>query len=120
MEGHFTSWLRRVPHPNPDSLSGPENALPDPHGAIPQCWRTALPEDLYPTAYIAEEACAFLSEQASDVPFLLQVSFPDPHHPFTPPRRYADMHDQAEVVLPASFDRPLGARNDLPAVLRRA
>lgn len=119
VEGHYTSWLR-ARHPNPDSLCGPENALPDPRGAIPQCWRTALPEELYPTTYIAEEACSFLAGQTADRPFLLQVSFPDPHHPFTPPGRYADMYDPAEVILPASFDRPIGARNDLPAALRRA
>lgn len=74
----------------------------------------------YPTACIAQEAGAFLAEQAADAPFLLQVSFPDPHHPFTSPGRFADMHDPAEVILPASFEGSLGARNDLPAVLRRA
>jgi arylsulfatase A-like enzyme len=119
VEGHYTGWVR-ARHPDPDSLCGPANALPDPRGPVPQCWRTALPESLYPTTFIAEQACAFLDDRCAGDPFLLVLSFPDPHHPFTPPGRYADMYDPAEVILPASFARPLGARNDLPAALRRA
>jgi arylsulfatase A-like enzyme len=119
VEGHYTAWLR-ARHPDPDSLCGPANALPDPRGPAPQCWRTALPEALYPTTYIAEEACAFLDDQRTDQPFLLTISFPDPHHPFTPPGRYADMYDPAEVILPDTFTRPLAARNDLPPALRRS
>ena len=119
VEGHYTGWLR-ARHPDPDSLCGPANALPDPRGPVPQCWRTALPEALYPTTFIAQEACAFLDDQRAGDPFLLVMSFPDPHHPFCPPGRYAEMYDPAEVILPESFARPLAARNDLPAALRRA
>jgi arylsulfatase A-like enzyme len=38
------------------------------------------------------------------------VSFPDPHHPFTPPGRYWSMYRPADMALPPSFDhgnRPL-------------
>lgn len=31
------------------------------------------------------------------------VSFPDPHHPFTPPGKYWDMYDPREMVVPASL-----------------
>ena len=118
VEGHYTGWLK-ARHPDPDSLRGPANALPDPHMAVSQCWRTALPEALYPTAYVAEEAAAFIDGHDDDTPFLLVMSFPDPHHPFTPPGRYADMYDPAGLTLPPSFSRPISARNDLPAALRR-
>ena len=37
-------------------------------------------------------------------PFLLKVSYPDPHHPCTPPGKYADMYDPEEMELPASFN----------------
>jgi arylsulfatase A-like enzyme len=36
-------------------------------------------------------------------PFFLQCSFPDPHHPFTPPGRYWDMYDPELIELPPSF-----------------
>jgi arylsulfatase A-like enzyme len=115
IEGHYTRWLM-------DRLDG----RPDPRGraaaldgdGAPQIWRTAVPEDLYPTAYIGEEACAFL-EAADERPFLLVASFPDPHHPFTPPGRYFDMYDPADIPLPESFAHKTGARNDLPAHIRR-
>jgi hypothetical protein len=51
-----------------------------------QAWRTRLPEELYPTRYVGERAVALLREFASEPrPFFLKCSFPDPHHPFTPP-----------------------------------
>ena len=65
-----------------------------------------MPEELYSTAWIADRTEHFLSEQAdSDEPFFLQMSFPDPHHPFTPPGRYWDMYDPDAIELPASFDK---------------
>ncbi|WP_027965593.1 sulfatase family protein [Halomonas halocynthiae] len=101
VEGHYTAWLRDKGI-NPDDVRGPENALLDARITAPQCWRTALPEDAYPTTYVAEQACAFLDEQDDETPFVLVVSFPDPHHPFTPPGRYWSMYDPDEVVLPPS------------------
>ena len=71
----------------------------------PQAIRTALPEELYSTSYIAERASAWLSENADDdQPFFLMVSFPDPHHPFNPPGRYWDMYDPADMPLPDVFE----------------
>jgi arylsulfatase A-like enzyme len=112
VEGHYSGWLRDRLGGAPDPR-GRAGAIPDGGAPAPQIWRTALPEDLYPTAYVGEEACAFL-EAADDRPFLLVVSFPDPHHPFTPPGRYFDMYDPASIPLPESFDHPTRARNDLP------
>ncbi|GAB5446326.1 sulfatase family protein [Gymnodinialimonas sp.] len=77
-----------------------------------------MPEDLYPTAFVGEEACAFLQDPSED-PFLLVASFPDPHHPFTPPGRYFDMYDPADIPLPKSFAHPTSARTDLPRHLQR-
>jgi arylsulfatase A-like enzyme len=83
----------------------------------PQAWRTAVPAELYPTAYIAERSEAYLdahAAQGGDEPFFLQCAFPDPHHPFTPPGRYWDMYDPADIELPRSFHLPDGK---LPAPL---
>ena len=116
VEGHYSAWLR-------NRLNG----AADPRGrdaaiggfdGTPQIWRTAVPEDLYPTSFVGEEACAFLKDP-SDAPFLLVASFPDPHHPFTPPGRYFDLYDPADMPLPASFGHPTHARDDLPAHIQR-
>ena len=103
--GHYGRWLE-ARHPGSAGLRGPANQLPGNTYAAPQAWRTAVPEALYPTAYVAERARAFLEAHArsgEDAPFFLQCSFPDPHHPFTPPGRYWDMYAPEDVDLPRSF-----------------
>lgn len=103
--GDYRRWLA-ARHPDPESLLGPANALPDPTRAAPQCWRTRLPEQLYPTAYVEDRAADFLTSRAAagdGRPFFLQVSFPDPHHPFTPPGRFWDMFDPRDIEIPANF-----------------
>lgn len=87
-------------------LVGPENALPDNRTKAPQAWRTAVPEELYSTTWVADRSEAWLEERANeDAPFFMQMSFPDPHHPFTPPGRYWDMYDPADIKLPESFGK---------------
>ena len=118
VEGHYTQWL----HDHLDGDADPrgrEQALPDRDELTPQIWRTSVPAHLYPTSYVGEEACAFL-EETNEQPFLLVVSFPDPHHPFTPPGAYFDMYDPAEIELPPSFEHTIRSRTDLPASVKRA
>jgi arylsulfatase A-like enzyme len=108
-DGDYKLWAR-AQRSDFDNLVGPDNALPDNRADAPQAWRTAVPEELYSTNWIADRSEAWLSEQAhSDAPFFLQMSFPDPHHPFTPPGRYWDMYDPNDIPLPASF-----GQGDLP------
>ncbi len=102
--GDYLLWAR-AQHNNFDQLVGPENALPHNRMNAPQAWRTAVPEELYSTSWIADRSEQWLGEQVGkDDPFFLQMSFPDPHHPFTPPGKYWDMYDPDDIVLPASFD----------------
>lgn len=109
--GDYTLWAR-AQRADFDALVGPENALPDNRIDAPQAWRTAVPEELYSTTWIADRSEAWLAERAGeDAPFFLQMSFPDPHHPFTPPGRYWDMYDPSDIELPASFEH-----GDLPPI----
>jgi len=104
VSGHYRAWAR-ARCPDIDRLIGPLHALPATVHA-PQAWRTAVPDDLYPTTFVEERTIAALERYAAaedSAPFMLQCSFPDPHHPFTPPGRYWDMYDPAEVALPPSF-----------------
>jgi arylsulfatase A-like enzyme len=90
-----------------DRLIGPENAFPSPEIELckfRQAWRTRVPEELYPTSWIADRAIARLREMAnSEKPWFMHCSFPDPHHPFTPPGRYFDMAKAEDVPAPRSF-----------------
>ncbi len=102
--GHYYVWLKER-RPDADALREHKNQLP--HGYVcPQAFRTPIPEELYPTAYIAEKSCAWLDRYAAgerSKPFFLMTSFPDPHHPFTPPGRYWSMYDPHDMALPPSF-----------------
>ncbi|WP_299026250.1 sulfatase-like hydrolase/transferase [uncultured Sulfitobacter sp.] len=101
--GHYHQWFRE----NADdweALHDDANELP--HGyTCPQAYRTPIPEDLYPTAYVRDRAIDYLNTRVGkDAPFFSFVSFPDPHHPFNPPGKYWDMYspDDFDVSLPYS------------------
>jgi arylsulfatase A-like enzyme len=109
--GHYYVWLKSH-RADADALRDRKNQLPHDY-VCPQAFRTPIPEELYPTAYIAEKTCDWLDQYAANdrgKPFFLMASFPDPHHPFTPPGRYWSMYRPQDMALPASFDhgnRPL-------------
>lgn len=105
VHGHYASWLAARTD-DPDALRGPGNALPSPGLTAPQSWRTAMPENLHPTSYIAETSEEFIDrhiQMCGGEPFFLHCSFTDPHHPFTPPGKYFDMYNPDDVELPPSF-----------------
>ena len=117
VEGHYSGWLKAKLAGASDPR-GRAGALEDGSPETPQIWRTALSEEHYPTSYVGEQACEFLEAQ-DDIPFILVVSFPDPHHPFTPPGRYFDLYDPADIPLPKSFGHRTSARSDLPNHIKR-
>jgi arylsulfatase A-like enzyme len=103
--GHYYTWLKSR-RDDADALRDPRNQLP--HDCVcPQAIRTPIPEELYPTSYIADRTCEWLGRYAKgerSQPFFLMMSFPDPHHPFTPPGRYWSMYSPQDMALPPSFD----------------
>jgi len=121
-QGHWRRWLKRQT-PDADRLIGPAQAWPTPDWAltrIGQAWRTRLPEELHPTHWIADQTCDLLARYArAGEPFFLQCSFPDPHHPFTPPGRYWDLYQPADMPLPESFAAPLHRAMPALEALRR-
>jgi arylsulfatase A-like enzyme len=101
--GDYDAWLE-ARDPKAKALLGQDNGLP--HGyTVPQANRTAIPEELYATAFLAERACAWLDGAKADAPFFLMVSFPDPHHPFNPPGRYWDLYKPEQFPVPEAFRR---------------
>jgi arylsulfatase A-like enzyme len=116
--GHWRRWLRTQAK-DADELIGPEHAIPSPEFELTRCrqaWRTRVPEELYPTSWITERTLATLRDCArDDRPFFVQCSYPDPHHPFTPPGKYWDMYSPDDIPLPPSFG---AAHRDLPPHVR--
>ncbi len=101
--GHYLQWFRQNA-PDWEALHDDANQLPHNY-SCPQAYRTPIPEDLYPTAYVRDRAIDYLNSRiGEDAPFFTFVSFPDPHHPFNPPGKYWDMYspDDFDVSLPYS------------------
>lgn len=112
--GHYRHWLRERGF-DPDDVQGRANAL-ETCEDWEQVYRTAVPADAYPTSYIAESTTRFLKHSAScDQPFVFWSSFPDPHHPFTPPSEYFDRYRPDDIDLAATFGDNLA---DAPPHLR--
>ena len=108
--GHYGQWVRKT-LPDWDALNDPANEVPHTY-TCPQAFRTPVPEEAYPTAWIGTRAARYLESRAGqDDPFFAFVSFPDPHHPFNPPGKYWDMYDPDDF----SVDLPYEAhRNPSP------
>lgn len=101
--GHYTHWLR-AHGVEPDEVRGPANAI-DQSTSWEQVYQTAVPTELYPSTFVAERAEAAIREYAaSNTPFMVIASFPDPHHPFTPPGEYWSMYNPDDMPMPDSFD----------------
>lgn len=97
--GHYAEWLK-AKAPDAADLYLPENALVPIPADCDEIWKSAIPEDLHYNSWIADRACDFIQEADQDTPFFLLVSFPDPHHPFTPPAPWCDMYDPADMPDP--------------------
>jgi len=105
VRGHYSQWLKER-LPDADNLRSSVNPQPAPGYDAPQVRWSRIPEALYPTSYVVEQTIAYLEERAGDAsgdPFFIQCSFPDPHHPFTPPGRYFHMYRPDDIRLPESF-----------------
>ena len=103
--GHYYQWLLEQ-GADPENLQGRDNAL-QAFAGWNQIYQTAMPEDLYPTSYVTSRTIEALEDSArGEGPFFIQCSYPDPHHPFTPPGRFYEMYDPREIPLPSTFADP--------------
>lgn len=73
-----------------------------------QIYQPTYGEELHSTSFVAERTTAFIEQAAAQGrPWMVKASFPDPHHPMTPPGRWFDRHDPADMELPSTLDDPL-------------
>ncbi len=103
--GHYYQWLLEQ-GVDPTALQGPGQAKQR-YEDWWQVYQTAIPEELYPTSYVTDQSIRWLEEQeGADQPFFLWCSYPDPHHPFTPPGRFYEMYDPDAMPVPETFADP--------------
>lgn len=102
--GHYEHWLRAQGY---DPAERGVAHAAQRYDGWDQVYQPAMPEHLYPTAWVGRRSAEMIGEAARDgAPFFLQCSFPDPHHPFAPPGRYYEMYDPDSIPLPATFYDP--------------
>lgn len=102
--GHYGQWFR-ASTPDWQELHDPENQLAHNY-SCPQSYRTPVPEELYPTTWIADRAIEYVNASVEhEAPFFAFVSFPDPHHPFNPPGRYWDMYSPEEFDVGLPYEK---------------
>lgn len=100
--GHYPRWARERGL-DPDSVRRMADA-PVSYPGWEQVYQSEVPVDLHPTAYVTDRTLARLDRLAtSRRPFLLFVSYPDPHHPFAPPAEYWHQVDPQSLALPTTF-----------------
>ena len=116
--GHYLQWLR-AEHPDAERLLHSFAGQPPRTGAD-QAWTMALPADLHYNTWCADRTIAFLESAAADCrngrPFLAWCSFPDPHHPYCPPRSWDRAYALDDVPSPT---RRAGELDDLAPHFRR-
>ena len=100
--GDHELWLKKAA---PDVLPLRSRDIQHRHDyKCPQAIRTKVPERYYSTSFIADRARQWLEARSGNPrPFFLMVSFPDPHHPFTPPGKYWDMYKPEDMPVPEAY-----------------
>ena len=69
-----------------------------------QIYRPPYAAEFHSTSFVAERTVAFIDQaQAENSPWLAWCSFPDPHHPMTPPGDWFDRHVPSDMELPATL-----------------
>jgi arylsulfatase len=113
VHGDYALWLQRE---HPREWMRLQSTPPElsPLGAE-ECGTYPLEEQLHHTAWVADRTIAHLRQQRRGEPFLLVCSFPDPHHPYCPPRPWDRMYAPADVVPPV---QRLGELDSLPPHMR--
>ena len=116
--GHHLLWAlkqggQRAELVVPFDPSAPAKARSD---AWWQIYEPPYDAELHSTNYVTERTLDWLSEPSrTDKPWMLWCSFPDPHHPLTPPGEWFHRHRPEDMVLPGSRHDPL---DDAPAHLQ--
>jgi len=111
---HLGQWVRGH---HPGAIVGLQRREDSPIGSR-QCFTADVPAEAYSSSWLGTIGPDTLRRLAAgDRPFFLWVSFPDPHHPFCPPRPFDTMYDPREVPPPRLGPEALA---DKPAHFRTA
>tara|TARA_R110002072_G_scaffold1598_3_gene13564 strand:+ start:20929 stop:22503 length:1575 start_codon:yes stop_codon:yes gene_type:complete len=83
-----------------------------------QIFQPPYSEDIHSTTFVTDQTIAFIEDANQEQkPWLAWCSFPDPHHPMTPPGKWFHRYRPEDMVLPESrFDPLTDAPKHLQAI----
>lgn len=85
--GHYGRWLHKHHSEIVKLVTPGENMKTSLPGDRDDIYLSEIPSKFHNTMWLADEVCNYIEEHESDVePIFMFVGFPDPHHPFTPPK----------------------------------
>ena len=106
---HYAAWLR-AQHPealgffyNVIDVDLEVNAAGGGDTDGPQIKHNAIPREWYHTDWVADQAIAWLDSLDDDADWFCWMSFPDPHHPWDPPRSELSRVDWRDLDLPDGY-----------------
>lgn len=105
---HYTKWLFDAGHGEEMDSLYYQGRRPD--SGAQQVHVPELPLVWHSSSWIGDRATRYIEDAGADEPFLLWLSFPDPHHPFDAPEPWNAMYEPADVNLPKHRDLDLSRR----------
>ena len=106
-------------------LFGPDASLSPVPADLPEVWKCDVVAEEHNNSCVSRQTEQFVRTlDNSRMPFFLYVSFPDPHHPFSPPLSCEAIRDVAirsvaanwqSVLLPACRDERIAGVSTIPA-----
>ena len=101
--GHYSQWLEEK---SPSVAKAVKKRVKN-YDTLVNLFCDEIPEEFCSATYIKERTIAFLERCAKGTygkkPFYLHCSFPDPHYPVAPPKRFQNMYRPEDIELPTNF-----------------
>ncbi len=116
---HYAKWMNEN---HPEAISGfyptldgelNVNAAGGGDTGAPQVKFNNVPRDWYHTDWVADRTISWLGQQSPDQDWFCWMSFPDPHHPWDPPKSEVERVPWKEVPLPANYPQHSSEREAL-------
>jgi len=116
--GHHLHWALAKGAKREDLLIDMDGDCPgnDHSSEWRQIYRPPYDESIHSTSFVTERTINFIEEaEEQNKPWLTWCSFPDPHHPMTPPGKWFDMYQPEDMKLSSTRHDSL---KDAPAHLQ--
>jgi len=113
---HYARWLAAT-HPEAVGMFYPVldmalevNSMGGGETNAPQVWDNAIQKEWYHTDWVADRTISWLDSLPAEDDWFCWVSFPDPHHPWDPPKSELGRIDWRDVPLPAGYPQTAAER----------